>query len=239
MKTEAADQVLTFGSRQIRYQLRLGAVKRLRIVVRPNLRVHVRAPDGYSEDEIHQAIRSKAPWIAKQLDALAAFHPLPVPHRYISGETFIYLGRQYRLKVEEGRTTKAKLRGRFLHIAVRDKHDSTLVRNAVTSWYRTRAKEVFRRYLDACMKVVGRHGIANPILEIRDMRTRWGSCSASGRVILNLRLIQAPVHCIEYVAMHELCHLAHHNHSQAFYRLLTRCMPDWVKRKMVLNSVAI
>lgn len=239
MKTEVADEFLTFGSRQIRYQLRLGGVKRLRIVVHPNLTVCVRAPDGYSESEIHQAIRSKAPWIAKQLDALAAFHPLPVPHKYISGETIIYLGRQYRLKIEEGKTTETKLRGRFLHIAVRDKHDYALVRNAVTSWYRSRASEVFRRYLDACMKVVGRHGVANPTFVIRDMRTRWGSCSASGRVILNLRLIQAPVHCIEYVIMHELCHLAHHNHSPAFYRLLVRCMPDWEKRKMVLNSVAI
>lgn len=239
MKTEAANRILIFGSRQIRYQLNQSARKRLRIVVRPDLTVSVNAPEGYSEEEIGHALRSKAPWIARQLDAFAAFHPLPVPHRYVSGETFIYLGRQYRLRVEEGSNVEAKLRGRFLCITVRNRHDSALVRNAVTCWYRGRAKEVFRRYLTTCMQVVGRHGVAEPTLEIRDMRTRWGSCTASGRVILNLRLVQAPVHCLEYVVMHELCHLAHHNHSPAFYRLLTRCMPDWQHRKQVLNSVAL
>jgi len=184
-------------------------------------------------------VRAKAPWIFRQIDSFKAFHPLPTPHKFISGETFVYLGRQYRLKVVQGRPEPAKLRGRFLHVLVRDKSDSNSVKRALTAWYRARAGEIFERYLGGCMEIARRHGIDYPALTVREMRTRWGSCSAAGRITLNLKLIHAPVHCIQYVIMHELCHLAHHDHSPQFYRLLSRCMPDWERRREVLRHVVL
>lgn len=237
MKTEAVEHVLVYGERRIPYRLRKSDRKRLRIVVRPDLTVLADAPRSFSEQEIAEAVRSKARWICRQMASFENFHPLPAPHRFVSGETLAYLGRQYRLKVDPGKMAPAKLRGRYLHVAVPDKKDSGTVKTAVDRWYRTRADDVFRRCLDTCMKVASRHGIDEPVLAIRDMRTRWGSCSVSGRVTLNLKLVQAPVHGIEYIIMHELCHLVHHDHSPAFYRLLARCMPDWKKRRDVLGRV--
>ncbi len=236
---EATPRLLSYGSRQIPYRLRIAPRRRLRIVVRPDLTVRVEAPGTASEAEIQNALRAKAPWIARQLDAMDAFQPLPTPHRYVSGETLVYLGRQYRLRVDVGEKVPAKLRGRFLHVTVPDRQDRAAVRRAVDAWYREHAGAVFGRCVGGCLKIASRHGVEAPALAIRAMRARWGSCSPSGRITLNLHLIQAPVHCIEYVVMHELCHVAHHNHSPAFYRLLTRCMPDWEKRRTVLRRIAV
>jgi len=239
MKIDAFDHEISYGSRRIPCQLRLMPRKSLRIVVRPDLSVRADAPSKFPLSEVIDAVQSKARWISNKLDVMKEFHPLPMPHRYVSGETFVYLGRQYRLRVACGRRCPAKLRGKFLHVAVASPGDRCAIRALVEAWFRERAEDVFNRYLKQCLMVAKRHGISEPKLVIRNMRTRWGSCSSSGCVTLNLRLVQAPVHCIEYVVMHELCHLVHHDHSPQFFRLLTRCMPDWKKRRAVLSRVVI
>lgn len=81
-------------------------------------------------------------------------------------------------------------------------------------WYRKRAREVLGRYLEKCYTVASRHGVPKPLLVIRTMQRRWESCSYKGRMTLNVNLIKVPVHYIEYVIMHELCHLKYNNHSK-------------------------
>jgi len=236
MKTKVVTHIIEFGSRQIPYRLYRADRKRLRIVVSPELTVDVHAPRTANDEQIHLAVRKKAPWIMRKLDKLETYHPLPAPKRYVSGETLVYLGRQYRLKVVKDSKQSAKLLGRFLWVWVEDKNDTQSVKKAVDQWYRKRARATLGRYLEKCYTVVLRHGVPEPLLVIRKMRARWGSCSNSGRITLNVKLVQVPVHCIEYVIMHELCHLKHNNHSKAFYSLLTRCQPDWRKRKEILDK---
>ncbi len=195
------------------------------------------APVGASVEGVQSAVAKKAPWIVRTLEKLAAYHPLPRPKQFVSGETFVYLGRQYRLKVEQGEPQPAKLLGKYLHVWVENKHTTASVRRAMQGWYRRRAQELFNRYMHTCYQVASRHGVPEPVLMIRSMRRRWGSCSSAGRITLNLNLIQTPVHCIEHVIMHELCHLKYHNHAKSFYALLSRCQPDWRKRKEALNRI--
>ncbi|MBW1728164.1 MAG: M48 family metallopeptidase [Deltaproteobacteria bacterium] len=235
MKTEAEKHIIEFGSRRIPYRLHRGDRKRLRIVVSPELTVDVFVPKTVNNDQVHLSVKKKASWIARTLDKLESYHPLPAPKRFISGETLVYLGRQYRLKVVKDSKQPAKLLSRFLWVWVEDKNDTQSIKKAVDQWYRKRANEYLKKYLEKCYMVASRHNVPEPLLVIRKMRRRWGSCSSKGRITLNVNLVQVPVHCIEYVIMHELCHLKHNNHSKAFYSLLTRFQPDWRKRKEVLD----
>lgn len=235
MKIKVEKHILEFGSRQIPYRLHRADRKRLRVVVSPELVVDVYAPRNTDDKKICLAVQKKASWIARTLDKLESYHPLPIPKRYMSGETLVYLGRQYRLKVVEDSKKSAKLMGRFLWVWVENNNDTPSVKKAVDQWYRKRAREVLGRYLEKCYTIASRHGVPEPLLVIRTMQRRWGSCSNKGRITLNVNLIKVPVHCIEYVVMHELCHLKYNNHSKTFYSLLTRCQPDWRRRKEMLD----
>jgi len=239
MQTTESTHRLVYGSRHIDYRIRHTNRKTLRLTVTPKGELNVVAPLGAKPDHVVRLVDRKAAWVFRKLRQVQDFHPLPTPHQYLSGETFLYLGRQYRLKVHVGPHNPAKLKGKFLHVTVPDKNDTKAVEASVWRWYRKRAENVFPRYLDQALVIARRHDIPEPSLTIRRMTTRWGSCTSKGRVTLNLYLIQTPAHCIEYVIMHELCHLKHLNHSKAFYSLLTRCMPDWQQRKAVIDKIVI
>lgn len=231
MKTDGESRSFQFGSRCIRYSLYRSDRKRLRIVVSPDQSVEVVAPNDQPDEQVVAAIQKKAPWISRKLAELEKFQPVPEPKSYISGETIAYLGRQYRLKVRKGPQQPAKLIGRFLYVWVENKSDTDKIKKAVDDWYRLHAQSIFSRYLEKCCAITSRHGVPEPVMAVRLMTRRWGSCSPKGRITLNVYLVMAPVHCIEYVIMHELCHLKYHNHSKSFYSLLNRCMPDWQRRK--------
>ena len=111
------------------------------------------------------------------------------------------------------------------------------VRELLADWYKSRAKEVFAKRLDAVLEktiwVPER-----PPLRVLTMQTQWGSCSPNGRLTLNPHLVKTPTLCIDYVILHELCHIAEHNHSEKFYRLMSQIMPQWEKIKSRLDGLA-
>lgn len=236
MKTKSGQYTIDIGSRNIPFSLHREERKHLRIVVLPDLRVDIFAPRSATEEHILEGIKKKAHWITKTFEKIESYHPLPSPRRFLSGETLVYLGRQYRLKVESGSRQPAKLLGPFLRIWVEDKSDTLGIKKSVETWYRKRADDILKRYMEKCYQIASRHGTPQPQMTIRSMCRRWGSCGPKGRISLNLNLVKVPVHCIEYVIMHELCHLKQHDHSRAFYSLLTRCLPDWRKRKDALDK---
>ena len=123
-----------------------------------------------------------------------------------------------------------------LNIFTKDK-DRDRVQNLVEKWYREKAEEYFSKSLSKCFGKFEKMGFDKPGLKIRKMKTRWGSYSTKGRVTLNLELIKKPTECIDYVVMHELCHIRHRNHSKGFYKLLDKVMPEWRDKKEKLETV--
>lgn len=228
---------LRAGSLSIPYTLMRRPGDRLTISVHPDSQVTVRAPVSRSLQEVVTRVQARSGWILRQLTHFEQFKPPPAPRRYVSGETYLYLGRQYRLKTIHCNHPDVKLIGRYLWVWTAAPGDAEHVKELVGGWYRRHAEITFARCLERCLNASKSLGVAMSRIEIRFMRQRWGSCSKSGRIILNVELVKAPVHCIEYVIMHELCHLRVHDHSERFYRLLGRHMPDWQRRKDRLDSL--
>ena len=231
--------VVEYGGEQIPVTLKFGNRQRLSITVHPDCSVTALAPAGSPPERVLACLHRRRAWIVKQRRRFEPFQPLPTDKRFVSGETHLYLGRQYRLKVQCAPSAEVKLAGGFLQVFVPDPEEPRHVREALNAWYRAQAVRIYRERMDGCLKSApSLNGLA-PTLRIRSMIRRWGSCSRNGTITLSTELIKTPLHCIEYVVMHELCHLRVHDHGPAFFRLLGRCMPDWEERKARLDAVVL
>jgi predicted metal-dependent hydrolase len=223
-----------FGSKQIDFHLEYSNRKSLGITVKPDLSVQVKAPVDTSLEKVKEKLRKKAPWIIKQQSFFLYFHPRTPARKYISGETHLYLGRQYRLKVSQNKLESVKLMGKYIEANAIDK---TRVKQLVKDWYWQNAKTKFRTIAKPQIDNFKKYNIEPSSIVLRNMPTRWGSCTPKGKIILNPELIKAPRGCIEYVIIHELCHLVHHDHAQKFIDLQTKEMKDWEKWKMKLEKL--
>lgn len=227
-------EAIKFGSKQIDFRLEYSKRKSLGITVTPDLKVLVIAPVDTSLEKVKEKLRKKAPWIIRQQSFFLSFHPKTPARRFISGETHLYLGRQYRLKIFKRKIESVKLKGQFIEVATIDK---ARAKQLVNEWYLLNAKTKLQSIAQPLIDKFKKHKVEPSSIILRAMPTRWGSCTPKGKIILNPELIKAPKGCIEYVIIHELCHLIHHDHTQKFIDLQTKEMGDWEKWKMKLEKL--
>ncbi len=225
---------IQFGSKQIDFWVKYTNRKTLGITVTPEMEVWVKAPVGSTIDKIKEKLYKKAPWILKQQNFFLTYHPKTTERKYISGETHLYLGRQYLLKVESSDHDSVKLKGKFLEVQAQEQSN---VKKLVDNWYLEHARSTFHAIAQPLIEKFRKHQVEPSAIVLREMPTRWGSCTPKGKIILNPALIKAPKGCIEYVIIHELCHLIHHDHTQKFIDLQTKEMKDWIKWKTKLESL--
>lgn len=226
---------LQFGNSTIQYVVHFAQRKTAEIEVHPDMQVTIIVPEDCEPATIETLIRKRAKWILQQQQQFSLYTPHETPRLYLSGESYRYLGKQYRLKVLEGKQSGVKQERGFIYVTVSNKASSEHIQRVLEQWYRENARQVFHERLELCYPRVERLGVPFPALAIRSMRTRWGSCSNADLITLNPKLIQTPINCIDYVLLHELCHLKEHNHGKSYYQLLDQVLPNWREHRQKLN----
>jgi len=236
MKTEGIKKSLKYGNRTIDYMLEFTNRKTLGIIVTPDIIVKVKAPYDSPIEKVNIIVRKKALWILKNLEHFEVLLPKLPPKAFVSGESYYYLGKHYRLKVQKSDLEYAGIIKNQLTVFTNYKNNPRVVKALVAQWYLKRAEKKFKERYEICLNLFKRYNLERSLISIRIMKTRWGSCNTKNKITLNRELIKMPLRCIDYVIIHEICHLIYRNHDSAFYNLLTSILPDWKQRKLLLEK---
>lgn len=226
---------VSFGSRRIRYELQRTPRETLTFAVHADGRVVVRAPFDLSTVAADLRVARRGAWILRQLRRRPSTSH-PAGRRYTSGATVRFLGRDLMLQVRRSRECSVRLDRPYLRVfspVTGEKDVEVLVRR----WMRERARKRLAVTLEQLApRVLGRSATL-PVWRLVSMKRRWGSCSRRGTISLHPQLVEQPAGCIEYVVLHELCHLKHLGHGRAFRASLTRLLPEWKRWKRRLDGV--
>jgi predicted metal-dependent hydrolase len=230
-------RVLQIGQEQIAYRLLFSPRQTLEIAAYPDGEIWVKAPLGTTNAIIEKKIKKRVGWIRRQKRFFEQFSPRTPTRAYVSGETHLFLGKKYRLKLVGETPLGVKMIKGFLFVNCGEEHSFDTIKRLLNNWYKERAGLLFKTHLRKIWPLFSEFGYDLPPLRIIPMKKRWGSMSTKGLLTLNLELIKTPLECIDYVIIHELCHLKHRSHNEAFYRLLNSMLPNWerVKHKLEMS----
>ena len=237
-----------YGTHVISYYLERRQRTTLEITVEPDGIVRVTAPRNAAAEDIAARVRKRARWILQQQASFSMFCPRTPPRLYVPGETHLYLGRQYRIRVVPPdaekcapvamRVPNVKMVRGFLEVRNVGFHDKDTIEKQIKAWYRGRAQAQLPSRVELNrQRFPDPYAVQPASIRLQRMRTRWGSASRTGALTLNPDLIRAPMDCVDYVVTHELCHLLVPDHGRQFYELQQWVMPDWERRKQRLERV--
>jgi predicted metal-dependent hydrolase len=227
---------IQFGSKKIAFEIKRGnREKSVGIRVHPAAKVTVLAPRNLDEEKIRMILQKKARWIIKKQEQIKNHRDLNPVKELVSGESFPYLGKNYRLKIvrsSDGTEGKCKLVNGRLLVETDGKSNSesekTVVRKSLIEWYFGHTENKVKERLDRFAQQIGKWPAS---VEIKNQVRRWGSCSRTGIIRLNWKIIMVPISLLDYVIVHELCHLIYPHHSFHFWQKVQSVIPDYKKRR--------
>ena len=227
-----------YGTEKIEFEVVFRNRKNLSIEVEAPRKITVISPAGKSEDEILETVKTKSKWIVQKLFEIREIEYRKRIKQYVNGESFIYMGRNYSLQIlleDNNSYPEAKLtRGKF-HVTSYSK-DQNVIKQALENWYKDKAKEKVNeriKYYQAYFDIRPKRVI------IKNQEKRWGSCTKDNILLFNWKCIMAPSPVLDYIVVHEMCHMIHMNHSKEFWSLLKSILPDYEQRKNWLRDNGI
>jgi len=222
----------------IEFTLTKSRRKTLAIIVEAPGRVSVKAPVGLSDDEVISRVKSRAKWIVQKLYDLKNIEAVATKKEFVNGELFLYLGRSYSLQLIIDKGLKKPVVNLYNSklIVTTPAGDEELIKKALEAWYRSKAKEQITERIKYYQLQVG----AIPArVTVKEQKKRWGSCSSKGNLNFNWKAVMAPSPVLDYIIVHELCHLIHLNHSRQYWDLVAAILPDYKKRREWLKENAV
>jgi predicted metal-dependent hydrolase len=230
-----------YGSKIIEFTLIRKKVKRVNLVISPSMEVKISASNDVPLKYIKDFVIKKGRFILKNIRNYMKLNNIKVtPKKYINGESFRYLGKQYRLKVVKNEYNHVRYIKGYIYLFVSDLNDINLKEKIMEDWYLERLEIISNLLFSKTYELIKKYNIKKPTLIFRKMSMRWGSCHYDkNKIILNIDLIKSPKFCIEYVILHELVHFKYNNHNKHFYDLISSLMIDWEYRKNILDNEII
>lgn len=214
----------------IEYILSRRAKKYINISVRNN-EVFVSAPKRVPIYEIENVIKEKSDWVKQQLQ-----NQHYKKSEFVDNKLIWYKGLQYEVRIVEATKDEVDIFGNTIILNVKN-IDKEYAETVFNKWLYKEAKSIYTCEVSRWLDIMNEYNLSMPQIQIRKMKSRWGSCIPSKKKIcLNIALMNTPVACMEYVVLHELTHFIEANHSKNFYLIVEKYMPDWKQRKQVLNK---
>lgn len=218
---------IIYNYEDLEYRIVYSKRRTIGISVHPDSTVYVRVPYRTSEKTINRIVSEKYDWVIKHRDNYRNLDNSNLKNSYLDGETHLFRGKKSVLKIVRSARLYVRFLDEIIEIGIDKDYSPEAIKKILYTGYKTEAGKHFPQLLNKVLTEHERYGFRPANLIIRTMKRRWGSCSNKGVITLSTELIKLSDQLIEYVIIHELCHLRHHNHGVKFYELLSEIFPEW------------
>lgn len=228
-----------YGTKELEFSVEFRNRKTMSISVEPPNNILVVAPINTPEDEIKSVVKSRGNWIVQKLFEFRHIEARKINREFVNGESFMYLGRNYSLQIYVERSPQKSsnvilFRGKF-HVYVKEKSDE-LIKEAMETWYRQKTEEQVKKRIKYYQKFFSKTPTA---IKVKEQKKRWASCTSKDELLFNWRCAMAKATALDYIVVHEMCHMYYKNHSQEFWDLVASVMADYDSRREWLRDYGI